>query len=147
MKKRTGLLCLALTLLSVKISFAELETVHIGNLDLEGGQYFLGDSPSSFGGNARLYYSPAVSFRNSNILSPLFSLEYRGTRDVQDLVGGGTLTRQAMDTGVLLRNIRTIKDGRLIGRLGYRRSFINETKDEDWGEVYLTTTGFLQAPK
>ncbi|MFC2048667.1 hypothetical protein ACFLR5_00425, partial [Elusimicrobiota bacterium] len=73
---------------------AEFKISNVSNIFIAGGQHFLNNDPSTFGGNLSVYYSPVMNFSETNALVPVFNIDYRGTQDVEELVGGGTLTRQ-----------------------------------------------------
>ncbi|MBN2406825.1 MAG: hypothetical protein JXJ19_03910 [Elusimicrobia bacterium] len=106
----------------------------VANISLYGGQYYLDSEPSAFGGNADIYYSPVVNFTREDILVPVLNINYNGTRDVKDLVGGGTLTRQTFDAGATVKYVHSFGDTKAKTRVGYKKSFINEAKDEKWNE-------------
>ncbi|MGM0568136.1 MAG: hypothetical protein ACQESB_02835 [Elusimicrobiota bacterium] len=110
---------------------------------LTGGQYFFEGNPSSFGGNFSLYFSPAVNFSDTRALVPVFNIDYRGMRDVRELVGGNALTRQTADYGLSFVYVSSFGDYKTRLRLGYAQSLINETKDEDWGGGLFDYTRLL----
>ncbi|MGM0441817.1 MAG: hypothetical protein ACQEQC_05315 [Elusimicrobiota bacterium] len=116
------------------ISYAEVKYTPVADISVAGGQYFLEGTPSSFGGNSDIYFSPALNFGKDSSLVPVLSLNYSGTQDVQELVGGDTLTRQSADGGINLTYVTTYADVKTRIRTSYKKSFINETKDEGWGD-------------
>ncbi len=113
---------------------AEIKYTPVADISVSGGQYFLQGDPSSLGGNASIYFSPALNFNPETSLIPILSLNYSGTRDVRELVGGDTLTRQTGDGGINLIYVTSFSDIKTRVRTGYRKSLINETKDEDWSD-------------
>ncbi|MFC2061635.1 hypothetical protein ACFLUV_03910 [Elusimicrobiota bacterium] len=116
----------------LSVSNAQIRVTPVANITLAGGQYFLDEEKSSFGGNSSIYYSPVVNFSETNALVPVFNIDYSGTRNVQDLVGGGTLTRQTADVGATIKYVRVFEDLKVKTRVGWKRSLINETEDEKW---------------
>ncbi len=116
------------------VSYAGVNFTPVADISLNGGQYFLEAEPSSFGGNASIYFSPALNFSKESALIPVVSLGYNGTQDIQNLVGGGTLTRENADIGGTLKYITNIYGIKSKVRVNYKKSLINETKDEDWTE-------------
>lgn len=106
----------------------------VASLTASGGQYFLDSDPSSFAGNSSIYVAPVFSFSEKSSLVPVFSINYRGTQDVDELVGGGTLTRETADYGTTIKYVMPLSEMKLKTRLSWRQSLVNETKDEDWGD-------------
>jgi hypothetical protein len=126
-------ICLGFILgVCLSYSYSEVKFTPVANISLYGGQYYLDDDPSSFGGNTSIYVSPVINFSPTRALVPVFNVDYVGTRDVQELVGGGTLTRQTMDAGVTLKYVYRMGAWKVKPRFAYKKSLINETKDEKW---------------
>ncbi len=113
---------------------AKVRITPVGNLSLYGGQYYLDDEPSSFGGNSSIYYSPVFNFSEKSALVPVINVDYSGVRSVQDIVGGGTLTRESIDGGATMKYVQGFGSWKIKARIGWKNSFINETADEKWGE-------------
>jgi len=116
------------------VSAAEVKLTPVADVSLLGGQYYLDDDPSSFGGNISAYFSPVVNFSPKNAFVPVFNIDYRGTQDIDELVGGGTLTQQSLDAQATLKYVRAIGSWSSKLRFGYKQSYVNETEDENWGE-------------
>ncbi|MDA3792357.1 MAG: hypothetical protein PF545_01700 [Elusimicrobia bacterium] len=112
--------------------YAEAVFTPVADISLNGGQYFLEAEPSSFGGSANIDFAPALNFSKESALIPMINMGYNGTQDVHDLVGGGTLTRESADIGGTLKYITNIAGLKTKLRVNYKKSLINETKDEDW---------------
>jgi|YNPBryBLVA2012_1023415.scaffolds.fasta_scaffold00259_2 hypothetical protein len=110
-----------------------------------GGGYFYGDKPGSYGAALTLTAIPAFSVSERLSIVPFYSFEYRGVRDVRDLLGGGTLVQQAMTSTVYVKPVFTL-DGawKLKPRFGYTNQLLRETQDEEWyrGLFDYTRTGF-----
>jgi hypothetical protein len=113
---------------------ADIKITPVADIYLSGGQYFLDNDPSSFGGNTSIYYSPVMNFTSDRAIVPVFNLSYSGTRDVEELVGGDVLTTQSIDGGLTLKYVEKILDWKGKVRVGYQKSFLNETTDENWGD-------------
>jgi hypothetical protein len=115
-------------------SFSETRVVPVANISVLGGQYFLKGQNTSFGGNVDLFYTPVINFSPEKAFLPMFSLTYRGTKDVQELVGGGTLTQEYMDIGPLTLKyiLKTSETFKVKVKAGYKIEYLKETKDEQW---------------
>lgn len=113
---------------------AEIRITPVVNISLTGGQYFLKTEATSFGGNFNLFFTPVINFTPRTALLPMFSLTYRGTKDVQELVGGGTLTQEYIDIGpITLKFIHRFSNTfKLKPRISYKIKYLKETKDETW---------------
>ncbi len=109
------------------------EVKPVVNAQVLGGQYFYNASGSSLGALASLIASPYMKFNDQWSLVPLYSGSYQGTKQVQDLVGGGTLFQDSQDHNVSVKGIRTFENGlRLKAVTGYGVELLRETKDEGW---------------
>lgn len=115
-------------------SFA-VEVSPVFNARLYGGQYFFENQESNLSGNVGFTAAPAIEFNEQWSLIPTLSASWRGTKSVQDLVGGGTLFQQTQDHSVNLKGIYApteflqVKAGS-----GYRLQLLKETTDEKWGK-------------
>ena len=133
--KNIATILLILFTLSIGIDslFAKTKIVPVADVTLLGGQYFLKNESSSFGGNFDLFYTPVINFTSEKALLPIVSLTYRGTKDVRELVGGGTLTQEYLDTSLSLKYVHKINDTlKIKPRIGYKTEYLKETKDETW---------------
>lgn len=117
--------------MSLRVEAVEVKPVV--NAELLGGQNYYNGSESSFGGVASLVASPYMKFNDRWSLVPLYSGSYQGTKQVQDLIGGGTLFQESQNHNVSLKGIRSFENGlRLKAITGYGTELLRETKDEDW---------------
>jgi len=116
------------------LAHTEIEFLPLASLQVLGGQYFFEKESASFGGNIYLDIIPALKFTDELSLVPTYSAGYRGTKNVTELVGGGTLTQQAMDHSLTLKFVNQItEDIKLKLKTGYKLELLKETKDESWG--------------
>ena len=103
------------------------------NAQVLGGQYYYDGLESSFGMLSSLVASPYMKFNSQWSLVPLYSGSYQGTKQVQDLVGGGTLFQDSQNHNVSVKGIRSFDNGlKLKAVTGYGIEFLRETKDEGW---------------
>src|SRR5580658_1170962 len=127
-----------LILSSVLCFCAPLRAVEVNpvvNAQLLGGQYFYNGADHSFGAVASLLAAPYMKFNDQWSLVPLYSGNYNGTQQVQDLIGGGTLFQESQDHTASLKLIRSFEDGWKIKAIGsYSAQFLRETTDENWGD-------------
>jgi hypothetical protein len=112
-----------------------VEIKPVVNAQLLGGQYFYNDANNAFGALASLSASPYMKFNDEWSLVPLYSGNYRGTKQVTDLVGGGTLFQDSQDHTISTKLVRSFSnDWKLKGVAGYGAELLRETKDEAWGK-------------
>jgi hypothetical protein len=120
-----------LLLMTLPVSAMELKPVV--NAEILGGQYYYKGSESDFGGFASLVASPYMKFNDKWSLVPLYSGMYQGTKQVQDLVGGGTLFQDSQNHNLSLKGIRSFENGlKLKAVTGYGVELLRETVDESW---------------
>lgn len=113
-----------------------VEVSPVVNAELLGGQYFYNGNDNSFGAVASLSASPYMKFNDQWSLVPLYSGNYNGTQQVQDLIGGGTLFQESQDHTASLKLIRSFDDGLKLKVVGaYSEQFLRETTDESWGNA------------
>lgn len=111
-----------------------VEVKPVVNAQVLGGQYYYKGSESAFGAMASVAASPYMKFNDQWSLVPLYSGNYRGTKQVADLIGGGTLFQDSQDHTVSSKFIRSFESGwKLKGVGSYGRELLRETKDENWG--------------
>lgn len=113
-----------------------LEWTPVFNAGLSGGQYFFQKQKGSLGGNANVTAAALVKAGELWSVMPMYAGAYRGTKGVDDGVGAGTLFQQQMDHTVSVTGIRKLRDTtwRLKPSVGYKREFLKETRDEEWGK-------------
>jgi hypothetical protein len=113
---------------------AGIKIMPVANVSLMGGKYFLDTKAASFQGRMDAYVSPALTLGENHSLIPVYSGNYSGTQDVQELAGGGVLTRKRQMHTFSLKYIYTREFNKYKPRLSYSKASINETKDEKWGD-------------
>src|SRR5581483_3654537 len=78
---------------------------------------------------------PAVAFNDQWSVIPTLSSSWRGTKSVQDLVGGGTVFQQTQDNSASLKGIYSPnKAWQFKAAGGYYLELLKETRDEVWGK-------------
>lgn len=112
---------------------AELKFTPVIDVSLLGGKYFLDAKSASFQARADAFVSPVVKFSENHELIPVFSYSYSGTQDVQELAGGGVLTRQRRGQDFSFKYIYTNEFDKYKPRISFSNAYIKETKDETWG--------------
>ncbi|MEW6041652.1 MAG: hypothetical protein AB1633_09035, partial [Elusimicrobiota bacterium] len=109
-----------------------VEKINVGNFKFLGGQYYFKSEPSSLSGNISLTITPSFKYSDKFSLIPSYFGSYKGTKEVTDLAGGGTLFQ---DGQTHLVSVKAVYGQNLKVKLntGYRTEFLRETKDEGWG--------------
>jgi hypothetical protein len=113
---------------------AEIKITPVASVNLLGGKYYLDSDAASFQGRLDAFVSPALNFGEGHDLIPIYSGNYSGTQDIQELAGGGVLTRKRQTHTVSLKYVHTREFNKYKPRLSYTMARIKETNDEDWGE-------------
>ncbi len=126
---------LAVVVLFTGASLGAVEVTPLWNLDFLGGQHFFEGRASSLGGNIDVGYTPVVKFSDRWSLVPTYTGSYQGTRDVQELAGGGTLFQDSTAHGLLVKSVHQW-GGRwkVKPSAGARVELLRETVGEDWGD-------------
>lgn len=133
--KLTPFLLSTLYYLLSTIVHAAPKLVPVGQIQMLGGQWFFDGSPSSLGGNFSMNYTPSLKFSERFSLAPTYLGNYRGTKDVQELAGGGTLFQDSMSHGLILKGIYGMNESlKLKTYTSYRTELLREVKGEDWGD-------------
>jgi len=114
--------------------FAEIKFNPVINLSLYGGKYYLDGESASFDGKLDAFISPSIILNDNNELYPLYMGYYNGTQDVQELAGGGVLTRQRQEHTISLKYVRINDFDKIKPRISYSKALVKETKDENWGD-------------
>jgi hypothetical protein len=124
---------------------AETKVTPVASVDLTGGQYWVtGAAPDKFSGNADVFFSPVINFSQNTALIPIYSGFYSSTKDVKELVGGGTLTRELQDHSLALKYVAKLGDNwKLKSRIGYKIEYLKETVDETWGKGIFDYTKMI----
>jgi hypothetical protein len=126
-----GLVCI----LSAPFCPAQGATVvPVGDFRFLGGQYFFNSNASSLSGNLSFTVAPAIKFSDRFTLIPTYMGAYRGTKEVADLAGGGTLFQDGQDHFLSVKGVYAVLPPLKL-KLGasYRAEYLRETKDENWG--------------
>lgn len=110
------------------------EIVPLFKLDVLGGQFFYEGAHTSFSGNADLLFAPSIQLDEDNVIVPTLSSQYRRTREVRELVGGGFLTQESLASLLNVKWVRQLDDRWFIKpALGYKNELLNETQEEALG--------------
>jgi hypothetical protein len=102
---------------------------------LLGGQYFFETEESNLSGALSVLAAPALEWNEKWSTIPTLYLSWRGTKSVEDLVGGGTLFQQTQDHYGTVKTIFSPNETWLF-KLGggYHLQLLRETADENWGQ-------------
>ena len=137
-KKNRSLLAAAAVLPFVLCSlsplYAAMKIIPVADISLLGGKYFLDSQAAAFQGRVDAFISPAITLAENHDLIPVYSGNYSGTQDIQELAGGGVLTRKRQTHTFSLKYVYTRDFNKYKPRLSYSKASINETKDEKWGD-------------
>lgn len=121
-------------LLASSQAYAGVKMTPVADVSLLGGKYFLDSKSASFQGRVDAFLSPALNLGESHDLIPIYSGNYSGTQDVQELAGGGVLTRKRQTHTFSLKYVYTREFDKFKPRLSYSKASIRETNDEKWGD-------------
>jgi len=130
-------------------SLPAAEVVSVYDIRFLGGQHFFDGDVSALSGNISAVISPAVKFNEKWTLVPTYMGNYQGTRDVQELAGGGTLFQDSTGHGVNVKGIYSVSPSwKMKASAGAKTELLRETKDESWGDGlfdYRKYSGGLEA--
>lgn len=111
------------------------EFVPLLKLEALGGQFFYERQHTSFSGNGNLLFTPAIKFSERDALVPTVSSQYRRTREVRELIGGGFLTQESLDTMVGVKWVHQLSDEWTIKPgVAFKKELITESEDETLGK-------------
>jgi hypothetical protein len=113
---------------------AGVKVTPVADVSLLGGKYYLDSDAASFQGRVDAFVSPALALGEGHDLIPVYSGNYSGTQDVQELAGGGVLTRKRLTNTFSLKYVYTREFNKYKPRLSYSKASIKETNDEKWGD-------------
>ncbi|MBU2573588.1 MAG: hypothetical protein KKH28_05880 [Elusimicrobia bacterium] len=106
-------------------------------LQFNGGQHFFQAEQGSLSGNLNLLASLAIKHERLGpkwTVVPVLSSQYQGTKQVTDLVGGGTLFQERMSHFLAVRSVYQVSpEWKFKPSIGYKWEFLKETRDESWG--------------
>ena len=106
------------------------------DVELLGGQYFFQHQDGALSGNFHFTAAAAVKTPRYSkwTFEPLLSSGYRGTKQVTDLVGGGTLFQETIENRAALRAVYEASPlWKVKPSASYEIDYLKETKDETWG--------------
>ncbi|MDO8806671.1 MAG: hypothetical protein Q7R35_19835, partial [Elusimicrobiota bacterium] len=102
-----------------------------------GGQHFFQREKGNLSGNLNALASVVIKHEKLGpkwAIVPVLSSQYQGTKQVTDLVGGGTLFQERMAHSIAVRGVYQLSPKwKLKPGLGYKWEFLKETRDESWG--------------
>ena len=125
---------LALLLCALASAGSAAELVPVARLDALGGQFFFQGQHTSFSGNANWLFSPGVKLTDRDMLVPIASGQYRRTREVRELVGGGFLTQETLDNTLALRWVRLLSPAwNAKTTVSYKNELVTESATEKLG--------------
>ncbi|OGS11583.1 MAG: hypothetical protein A2234_02620 [Elusimicrobia bacterium RIFOXYA2_FULL_58_8] len=129
-------LCVAagLALCPFTLLNAGIKITPVADISLLGGKYYLDSDAASFQGRFDAFFSPAMKLGENHDLIPIYSGNYSGTQDIQELAGGGVLTRQRQTHTFSLKYVYTDEFNKYKPRISYSKALIKETKDEKWND-------------
>lgn len=112
-----------------------LDVVPVFNANVSAGQYFFGRERGSLAANAAVVAAPMMRLSPRWSLMPMYSGSYRGTKGIDDGVGASSLFQQSMDHRLSVTGFRSLEGTtwRLKPQASYKREFLKETRNEDWG--------------
>src|SRR5262245_44263779 len=98
-----------MALMSIRGHAVEMKPVI--NAQALGGQYFYNGAENAFGTLLSFSGSPFLKLNDHWSLVPLYNGSYQGTKQVQDLIGGGTLFQDSQNHNVSVKGIRSFENG------------------------------------
>jgi hypothetical protein len=108
---------------------------HSGHLSLFAGQFFFQNNAGAVNGFADFGLTLSKSYSSERGIIADFSTVYTGFKQVNELVGGGTLFQQSLDAGGSVKWLRRVEGGETFKpRLGFKYELFRETNDETWGK-------------
>jgi len=104
------------------------------SIQVLGGQYFFSGDRGALSGNVAGLIAPAMKINESWALLPSLSSSYRGTKQVVDLVGSGSIVQEEMKHRVGVKAIYAdpLSKWRIKPMVSFSYELLKETKDETW---------------
>ncbi|MCX7910300.1 MAG: hypothetical protein N2505_01790 [Endomicrobia bacterium] len=103
------------------------------NISLLTGQSTFEGKTSGFSGYLDGNLSFPFRFSYSTTLLPIVNLKYSGFKEVEELLGGGTLYQETFDTFLVIKLIQKLpNDFYLKPKIILKHEAIKETKEETW---------------
>ncbi|MFC1679572.1 hypothetical protein ACFL2T_05120 [Elusimicrobiota bacterium] len=130
---RRGSYILAVLLLAAPAHAVEVEPVY--TLQFLGGQYFFSEGQSKVSGNLSGLLAPGIRFNERWELYPSLRSAYKGTKEVVDVVGAGTVFQEQMDHRLGVKGVYNPEGTkwRLKPSASYTAQLLKETADESFG--------------
>ncbi|MGC8866931.1 MAG: hypothetical protein ACP5PA_01800 [Elusimicrobiales bacterium] len=97
-----------------------------------GKSYFDGDS-SSVDLNGDLAFSPVITLGDEDVIYPVYLGYFKGIEDLSEIAGGDVLVRQRMGHSFSVKYVKSKDFNHIKPRISYSLNYVNETKDESWG--------------
>ena len=111
-----------------------VELIPGAKVSVMGGQFFFQGESTSFNGNADWSFTPGLKLTERDLLIPIVSGQYRRTREVQELIGGGFLTQETRDNTLGLRWIRLMNpEWNVKTTVSYKNEMLTESVSEKLG--------------
>ncbi|MEQ1919254.1 MAG: hypothetical protein ABL955_08655 [Elusimicrobiota bacterium] len=131
-----GLRFLLAVLLSASLGNAAsaLEIIPAARITVMGGQFFFQGDNTALNANSDWSFTPGLKLSDRDLLIPIVSGQYRRTREVQELIGGGFLTQETLDNTLGLRWIRLLNPNwNVKSTLSYKNELLTESATEKLG--------------
>ena len=120
---------------SPNLLFSETQFVPVARLDLLGGQFFFEGEHTSFSGNGDWSVTPGLKFSDRFSLLPTVMGKYRRVREVQELIGGGFLTRETLENTAILKGMYALNGRWKVKAKGsFKDQLLVESADEKLGK-------------
>jgi hypothetical protein len=113
---------------------AAVEVIPSAKISVMGGQFFFQGQSTSFNANSDWSFTPGLKLTERDLLIPIVSGQYRRTREVVELIGGGFLTQETLDNTLGLRWIRLLNaEWNVKSTLSYKNELLTESATEKLG--------------
>ncbi len=87
-----------------------VEVEPVIKVDALGGQFYFEGENTSFSGNADWLAAPGIKFSDRFSIIPTVTGKYRRVREVQELIGGGFLTRETLENQGAVKGLYSLND-------------------------------------
>ncbi|MEN3013563.1 MAG: hypothetical protein ABDH23_02970 [Endomicrobiia bacterium] len=113
--------------------YSETKLIPVINLSLLGGQNTFEGETSGFSGYLDANFSLGLRFSLSTTLLPILNLRYCGFKEVEELLGGGTLYQETLDSLLVIKLIHKLPyEFSVKPKIVLKHQAIKETKNETW---------------
>jgi len=112
------------------------EFMPIYGFQMMGGQNFYTGEQASLSGNANGFFAPAMRLNDEWSVLPSLSSNYMGTRQVLDLVAGGSLFSSSWDNALTVKALYAPTDSpwRIKPHGDFKYEFLREAAGENLGQ-------------